>query len=79
MGMHAGSINSRLAEMEVGERWYIETTATTYEGTMRLHNPPQSRRGPELKKRKFKCNLFTVVSNQKKDRMRLLVCVERTK
>lgn len=79
MGLHEGSINHRLAAMEVGERWYVDVTRDNWEQTMRTYNPPQSRRGPELKNRKFKCLLFTAISNKKADRMRLLVCVERIK
>lgn len=76
--MHAGSWNSFLATLDVGERRYIETTVDRYGADMRTINTPASRRPEVLKGRKFSTCLFTAVSSSKAGDIRYLICIERT-
>lgn len=56
-----GSVPFKLMFMEVGDTVYIETTADKYQQTMRLCNPPRTRRLESMKDWALTTQLFTAV------------------
>lgn len=81
-GRKKGSFNengwpAKLAELEVGEHYYIDTTLEGYPAKMRQLNVAHTRRPAILKDRVFATNLFTAVSNSKAGDVRYLICIER--
>lgn len=75
--MKPTSWNAFLSSMlYVGQREYIETTATDYAHVMRTVNTPKSRRPKEMAGMKFSTTLWTAVG-PKAGNIRYLVCVER--
>lgn len=77
--MQAGSVNSWLATMAVGEYRFVETTFDDYPKVMRALNPAHTKRPPELKALSFTTALYTAVSNGNPREVLALVRVERLK
>jgi protein gp37 len=69
------SLNDRLADLEVGERVYIETSLENYK-VIQSRAALASRRPACMKGMSFTSSLFTAVGSSAGD-VRYLVCVER--
>ena len=76
--MREGSHNSRLLALEVGEYFYIETTADKLGHTMRTVNTPKTRRPEALAGREFACSAWTAVAAGQVGNVVVLVKVQRT-
>ena len=70
-----GSMNSRLASLEIGERLYIETDFENYKSVMRKIHTPISRRPKILEGRKFSTRLIAGVFTS--GEVQYLIRVER--
>lgn len=78
MSVRPGSNNARLLALDVGERFYVETTPEDYPAAMRHSNTPRTRRPADLAGREFTSSLWTAVGSAA-GQIRYLVCVERVK
>lgn len=78
MATHQGSVNHVLSGLQVGTRMYVETTYADAANTMRLLNPPKSRRPAPLRDWVFRTELLTAVCAGNASDVRHLVCVTRT-
>jgi len=72
----AGSANSFLLSLNVGDYSYIETTAEGYAAVMRTANAPRSRRPEALRGCEFTCALYRAIGARVDD-IKVLVKVER--
>ena len=73
---HKGSWNEWLSSFVVGERRYVETSASGYAAAMRTVIPPEARRPKSMQGMKFTESLWTAVGTPVGN-IRYLICVER--
>lgn len=76
MAMRDGSYSTMLADMNVGDYIYMETSFERHSRVMQRLNPPKTRRPPEISNMQFTTQLFTAVGPKASD-VRYLVRVER--
>lgn len=75
---HEGSASWRLAQLEVGESFFRETTLDRWAHDMRMWSVPRTRRPVELQGKEFTAALYTAMGNSKAGDIRYVLCMTRT-
>ena len=78
MGVRKNSNTARLLALDVGERFYRDTTADNLGSDMTRALVPRSRRPRELDGREFEAQALTAVGTKVGD-TRVLICITRIK
>lgn len=74
-----GCVNDKLAQLDVGEAYWVQSSPKTYQGDMRKWNPPSSRRTDKTRNMVFSCAVFHTTRIGEYEAPQLLLRVTRTK